>query len=280
MLFVSCPFLKETPMRIDDSCIFAYEVKQKILSSLEFGDSDLYLLYNGKQVPDNTTLTNGIVHAVPRLVGGKGGFGSMLRAIGAQIEKTTNREACRDLSGRRLRDINEEKRLKNWIAQQAEREREAAERKRRKLERLQEQPKHNFHDQTYEKERSQLTENVSDAVEKGFQIATKNNGSTGCSQKRKALNTATNAVKKKKGCLWVDADEECLSSSDSNSDSGDDIQPETSVKRGGITVNIQEACDEVVAVSDGSPSSDSPEDREPEGAVEDGQMTAIETTSK
>lgn len=29
---------------------------------------------------------------------------------GAQIEKTTNREACRDLSGRRLRDINEEKR--------------------------------------------------------------------------------------------------------------------------------------------------------------------------
>jgi hypothetical protein len=62
-------------------------------------------------------------------------------------------------------------RLKNWIAQQAEREREAAERKRRKLERLQEQPKHNFRDQTYEKERSQLTENVSDAVEKGTTLS-------------------------------------------------------------------------------------------------------------
>lgn len=37
------------------------------------------------------------------------GFGSMLRAIGAQIEKTTSREACRDLSGRRMRDINNEK---------------------------------------------------------------------------------------------------------------------------------------------------------------------------
>ena len=35
---------------------------------------------------------------------------AIFRAIGAQIEKTTNREACRDLSGRRLRDINEEKR--------------------------------------------------------------------------------------------------------------------------------------------------------------------------
>ena len=78
----------------------------------------------------------------------------------------------------------------------------------------------------------------------------------------------------------VDADEECLSSSDSNSDSGDDIQPETSGKRGGITVNNQGTCDEVVAVSDGSPSSDSPEGTESEGAVEDGQMTAIETTSK
>jgi len=39
------------------------------------------------------------------------GFGSMLRSIGAQIEKTTNREACRDLSGRRMRDINNEKRF-------------------------------------------------------------------------------------------------------------------------------------------------------------------------
>ena len=37
------------------------------------------------------------------------GFGSMLRALGAQIEKTTNREACRDLSGRRMRDVNNEK---------------------------------------------------------------------------------------------------------------------------------------------------------------------------
>jgi hypothetical protein len=78
----------------------------------------------------------------------------------------------------------------------------------------------------------------------------------------------------------VDADEECLSSSDSNSDSDDDIQPETSVKRGGITVNNEGACDKVVAVCDGSSSSGGSEDGEPEGAVEDEQMTAVETTSK
>ena len=69
----------------------------------------------------------------PKLCGGKGGFGSMLRAIGAQIEKTTNREACRDLSGRRLRDINEEKRLKAWIEKQNQRKDEADERKKKKI---------------------------------------------------------------------------------------------------------------------------------------------------
>lgn len=65
---------------------------------------------NGKCIQDDQIIENGLVHANMRILGGKGGFGSMLRAIGAQIEKTTNREACRDLSGRRLRDINEEQR--------------------------------------------------------------------------------------------------------------------------------------------------------------------------
>lgn len=65
---------------------------------------------HGKQVNDCDDLHCSRIHIIPRVLGGKGGFGSMLRAIGAQIEKTTNREACRDLSGRRLRDINEEQR--------------------------------------------------------------------------------------------------------------------------------------------------------------------------
>lgn len=76
----------------------------------KFTSDSYYLISNGKIVRDFAVLTNGVIELVPTLPGGKGGFGSMLRAIGAQIEKTTNREACRDLSGRRLRDINEEQR--------------------------------------------------------------------------------------------------------------------------------------------------------------------------
>ena len=72
--------------------------------------SSFYLVCNGKilnlsdKVGHDCTLTAHI-----RILGGKGGFGSMLRAIGARIEKTTNHEACRDLSGRRMRDVNNEK---------------------------------------------------------------------------------------------------------------------------------------------------------------------------
>ena len=46
-----------------------------------------------------------------RLLGGKGGFGSMLRAQGGRMnaQKTTNFEACRDLQGRRIRTVNEAK---------------------------------------------------------------------------------------------------------------------------------------------------------------------------
>ena len=87
----------------------------------------LVFYYNGRRASENQVLDhNATVDVALSLFGGKGGFGSMLRALGAQIEKTTNNEACRDLSGRRLRDINEESRLKNYVAGQAERERESS----------------------------------------------------------------------------------------------------------------------------------------------------------
>lgn len=90
------------------------------------------------------------------------------RAIGAQIEKTTNREACRDLSGRRLRDINEEKRLKEWVSKQADREREKEEKKQKKLEKLRQEYQHEFHDPDYFKARSEVTDKVHEALEQGM----------------------------------------------------------------------------------------------------------------
>ncbi len=55
------------------------------------------------------------------------GFGSLLRSF--RIYRSTDQDMCRDLSGRRMRDIKEEEKLKSWISKKAEREAEK-ERKR------------------------------------------------------------------------------------------------------------------------------------------------------
>jgi hypothetical protein len=62
------------------------------------------------------------VRLVYSVCGGKGGFGALLRGGpgGLRIKKTTNFDACRDLTGRRLRNTNAEEELRAWAAKQAE----------------------------------------------------------------------------------------------------------------------------------------------------------------
>lgn len=114
------------------------------------------------------------------LLGGKGGFGSLLRAIGAQIEKTTNRDACRDLSGRRLRDIKREDELKKLIALQDKLQEERKRRRREKLENLKSKSEQSsvsapiqelikmFNDHDYNKRRMELGDILDVAVDKGI----------------------------------------------------------------------------------------------------------------
>ncbi|XP_046973499.1 replication stress response regulator SDE2 [Vanessa cardui] len=184
-------------------CTDVSDLKSSISSQYGVHSDDLFVVINGKKATDESSLvnSNNVVRIFTRLVGGKGGFGSMLRAIGAQIEKTTNREACRDLSGRRLRDINEEKRLRKWLEGQDEREREAVERKQKKLERLIAEPKIKVNlNPEYEKEREELPERVSAAVDAGWQAA----GSSKEGTKRKIEDNQNKNKKKPK--LWIDAE--------------------------------------------------------------------------
>jgi hypothetical protein len=60
------------------------------------------------------------------LRGGKGGFGSMLRAMGAMKsgKETDNIDACRGLDGRRLRHVQGEAQIAEWIAKEPERQAE------------------------------------------------------------------------------------------------------------------------------------------------------------
>lgn len=144
----------------------------------------------------------------------------MLRAIGAQIEKTTNREACRDLSGRRLRDINEEKRLKTWLDSQKNREQEMEDKQKKKIEKLQAKPKHVFKDEAYEQARTDLTQNIADSVEEGFKKAAEQKQNL--SLKRSAAGGDSNGKKlkkkKKKGALWLGDISSSTDTDDSDSD--------------------------------------------------------------
>ncbi len=56
---------------------------------------------------------------VLRLRGGKGDFGSLLRgaATKAGQKKTSNFDACRGMSGRRLGHVNSEEKHKEWKAE-------------------------------------------------------------------------------------------------------------------------------------------------------------------
>ncbi|XP_055380930.1 splicing regulator SDE2 [Condylostylus longicornis] len=198
------PFLRHNGKSYED-------ILESVFNLTNLTKEDYYLLYNGKLLTNTTEFSTRInfdTEISLKVNGGKGGFGSMLRAIGAQIEKTTNKEACRDLSGRRLRDINEEKKLKAWLEKQKEREEEAKERKKRKLERLIAVPKHEFKDINYENARSELTEKISEAVEEGFKKAENSIA------KRKAETITT----KRKPNLWFDDDLSSGSDSDSESE--------------------------------------------------------------
>eukprot|EP00245_Coleochaete_scutata_P006034 TRINITY_DN20146_c0_g1_i1.p1 TRINITY_DN20146_c0_g1~~TRINITY_DN20146_c0_g1_i1.p1 ORF type:complete len:395 (-),score=112.31 TRINITY_DN20146_c0_g1_i1:542-1726(-) len=149
-----------------------------------------------------------------RLVGGKGGFGSLLRGAGQNVKKTSNFDACRDMSGRRLRHVNAEKKLKEWKEDMKEKglEKKGADylkevaKKAQKQKTLEEAEK-------VRQECREAAERVSSAVEDAFQVIKKSEAG-----KRKGV-LITEELTAKRSRLWdpVNADE-------SEDDEDDDMQ--------------------------------------------------------
>ena len=110
----------------------------------------------------------------PLVLGGKGGFGSLLRSFGKQITKSTNKDACRDLTGRRMKHVNNEKRLKEFMEKQAEmakekesKKKEKSERRRRKIEQIESgSSNHVFLDPKYDLDREKINQDLEEALEK------------------------------------------------------------------------------------------------------------------
>ncbi|KAI0663734.1 telomere stability and silencing-domain-containing protein [Cubamyces menziesii] len=136
--------------------------------------------YLGDDIQDNGLIS---LRLVPRLRGGKGGFGSQLRAAGGRMssQKTSNNDSCRDLSGRRLSTIKEAKKLAEYIESEPLRKKAQQEAQRAKLEALEKKlgiapgsssepvagKKHRLEDTEYVEQSRDIVENVKSAVSVG-----------------------------------------------------------------------------------------------------------------
>lgn len=95
-------------LTLDDRPLSALWSQQHSLASLDNSNNA-----EGVEADNVEILTDRLItlRLSPRLCGGKGGFGSQLRAAGGRMssQKTNNNDSCRDLNGRRLSTIKEAK---------------------------------------------------------------------------------------------------------------------------------------------------------------------------
>ncbi|CAD5225679.1 unnamed protein product [Bursaphelenchus okinawaensis] len=142
--------------------------QEQVEEALQILSSDLYYLVKGCNVikledvqPDDC------VSICYRLLGGKGGFGSLLKSF--RIHRSSNQLMMRNLEGRRVHDVKEEQRLKKWVERKAEREKEKKRKREEKYQRLKNGgPKHKFEDQDYLRQREVLIDNTEDSIEAGI----------------------------------------------------------------------------------------------------------------
>ncbi|KAF8124255.1 telomere stability and silencing-domain-containing protein [Boletus edulis] len=192
VLFSTFPPLPTLSLRVpSETCVNSlYDLLCDRYPDLPASDS-LYISSYSRSLTPDTRLSE--LHGdssdlvslriIPRLRGGKGGFGSQLRAAGGRMssQKTSNNDSCRDLSGRRLSTIKTAKRLVDYMENEEERKKAAAEAKKAKLETLERKialasrdpessagRKHRFDDTEYLEESQEIIDSVRSAVSTGW----------------------------------------------------------------------------------------------------------------
>lgn len=124
-----------------------------------------------------------------RLVGGKGGFGTQLKAMGDKMaaKKTENYDSSRDLQGRRIRTVKRHKLVTEWIKNEPKRKQELKQKLEDKISKLLD-AKHKkfvFEDTKYINNSKQVVESIDDFVKRGME--TRSEEPQQSNQKPKAL---------------------------------------------------------------------------------------------
>lgn len=150
-----------------------YEDLKSKVSSIFHINQAFEFMYMGKIL--SNVIKEQFISVHVRQLGGKGAFGTNLKVQGGRMaaQKTTNFESCRDLSGRRLKTMNEAKRLADYIQEEPERKRlEALKIEKKIKEGLKEHTrKVLFDDKKFEETHDKVMEEMDDAVKIGLKRA-------------------------------------------------------------------------------------------------------------
>jgi hypothetical protein len=84
--------------------------------------NNYYIICSGKVLVNDPPI-NSTLHIIPRVLGGKGGFGSKLKAQGRKKIEVSN-SSCRDLDGNRLSTLKKNQELAIYLKKEAELEAE------------------------------------------------------------------------------------------------------------------------------------------------------------
>ena len=137
-----------------------------------------------------------MVEVRPRCLGGKGGFGAMLRGQASRpgMKKVqANTGAMRDLSGRRLRHVEQEAQLQEWAAEEEKRKEQIENEKAAKRQKF----AHNVHEEAvnYVAEAIVDRDMVTDAVKQGI-FGEKNRKDVSSQEVPKAMMSAKKVIPK------------------------------------------------------------------------------------
>lgn len=188
-----------------------------------------FLVHNGRPIRDAENLgaagigQDATITLLLRLVGGKGGFGALLRGQGRDGKITTNYDACRDLNGKRLRHVNAQKKLEEWQAKAPERQLEkvAMEHIKEMAKREKQEKEAQVHEEEVIAVQKQTVESVQDAVQDALKNALQEEAAEGQAAKRKAAQQKAASAKKPKMLAMLEE------LSDSDSDSGSEESEST-----------------------------------------------------
>lgn len=119
----------------------------------------IFVTLNGRRQSASNFLATGlIVNVFVRHLGGKGGYGQLLKDFGKETALSRNKKSCRDLSGRIVRDLDDIEDLKNWVRDNPGRIQQKKEERVKRLERSLIEPKHMMDSSKHREHISNITE--------------------------------------------------------------------------------------------------------------------------